>query len=149
MPYIPPASHVTLLASLKRERLLPVPGEVLAKMSQRVDASTVVAHTLIADEHRLVDIARGLGVPTAQTDHFLLKHENDEVRKGEPLALRKTFFGLARTPVPSPVDGEVIIAGDGKALLAAFSKPLELKAGLPGTIPDIIPDRRSEEHTTE
>ena len=141
MPYIPPTSHVTLLATLKRERLLPMPGEVLAKMNQRVEVSTVVAHALVADEHRLVDVARQLGVRNDKAETFMVKHENDEVKKGEPLAIRKTALGLATTRVPSPVDGLLVLSGDGKALLAAISKPFELRAGLPGTIVDLVPDR--------
>lgn len=148
MPYIPPTSHVTLLATLKRERFLPRPGRVMAKMAQRVEASNVVAQTIIAHEHRLVDIARKLGVPNDKADTFMVKHEEDEVKKGEPLAVRKTFLGLATTRVPSPVDGSVVLAGDGKALLAAISEPFELRAGLSGTIVDVIPDRGVAIETT-
>src|SRR5688572_23313104 len=141
MPYIPPTSHVTLLASLRRERFLPIPGQVLAKMSQRVAASDVVAQTLIAHEHRLVDVARKLGVSNDKAERFMLKHENDEVKKGELLALRRTFLGLMRIPAASPVNGSVVLSGDGKVLLAAISQPFELKAGLPGTIVDVVPER--------
>jgi len=141
MLYIPSTSHVTLLASLKRERLLPAPGTVVVKMSQRVEASNVVAHAPIAHEHRLVDVARRLGVPNDKADGFMLKHEDDEVKKGEPLAMRRTFLGLVQTPVPSPVNGSVVLVGDGKVLLAAISQPFELKAGLPGTIVDLVPER--------
>lgn len=141
MPYIPPTSHVTLLASLKRERRLPIPGHVVAKMSQRVEASNVVAQTLIAHEHRLVDVARKLRVPNDQAERYMLKQENDEVKKGELLAMRRTFLGLVQIPMASPVNGSVVLSGDGKVLLAAISQPFELKAGLPGTIVDVIPDR--------
>jgi len=141
MPYIPPTSHVTLLATLKRERFLPIPGKVVAKMGQRMEASNVVAHTIIAHHHRLVDIARRLGVPNDKADHFMVKQEGDPVKKGEPLAVRKSFLNLVTTREPSPVDGEVVLVGDGKVLLAAISEPFELKAGLPGTIIDLVPDR--------
>ena len=141
MPYIPPTSHVTLLATLKRDRFLPIPGQVLAKMGQRVEASNVVAHTLIAHEHRLVDVARELQVPNDKADAYMLKQETDQVKRGEPLAVRRTFLGLGRRPVPSPVNGSVVLVGDGKALLAAIAQPFELKAGLPGTIVDLVPER--------
>jgi hypothetical protein len=127
MAYVPPTTHVTLLATLRRERLLPVPGEVVVQPGQRVEASDIVAHALVADAHRLVDVTRAR----------LLKQEGEPVKKGEPIAQRRAALGLGHIPVPSPVDGYLMFVRNGKAVLAAISKEFELRAGIPGVVANV------------
>jgi hypothetical protein len=141
MAYVPPTTHVTLLATLRRDRLLPIPGEVLVQPNQRVEAADTVAHAFIAEEHRLLDVARALDVPKEAMAAFMLKRNGDPVKKGEPIAMRKTALGLGRKTVYAPVDGFLVVAGDGKALLASTSKAFELRAGLPGTVVSILKER--------
>jgi hypothetical protein len=68
MPYLPETSHVTLLATLQRERLLPMAGTIIVQARQRVEASDVVGRTVLAEGHRLVDVARLLGLPADKAD---------------------------------------------------------------------------------
>jgi hypothetical protein len=148
MAYIPPTAHVTLLATLRRERLLPASGDVLVHPGQRVEAVDIVAQAIVPDEHRLVDVARALGVPPAKSAAFMIKQDGEAVKKGEPIAVRKTALGLARREVRSPVDGSLVVAGDGKALLASLSKPFELRAGLPGNVVGVVEGRGPVIETT-
>jgi hypothetical protein len=138
MAYVPTTTHVTLLATLQRDRLLPAPGEVTVQENQRVDAATIVARTTLAKQHRLVEVARKLGVPPRRLEAFLVKHEGDAVKKGEPLASRRELF-LPRE-VLSPVDGTIVAIGEGKALIAAAEPPTEMRAGMPATVTRIMTD---------
>jgi hypothetical protein len=138
MAYVPTTTHVTLLATLQRQRLLPSPGEVAVQENQRVDATTIIAQATVAKQHRLVDIARKLGVPPKRVEPFLVKHEGDSVKKDDPLATRRELF-LPRDAL-SPVDGVVIAVGDGKALIAVTEPPLEIRAGVPATVTKVITD---------
>ena len=138
MAYVPPTTHVTLLATLQRERLLPAPGEVVVQENQRVDASTIIARVTLAKQHRLVDIARQLGVPANQVDAFMVKHEGDLVKKDELLATRRELF--LPHDILSPVEGLLLAVGEGKALIAVAEPPLELRAGMPATVIKVIPD---------
>lgn len=138
MPYLPTTAHVTLLATLRRERMLPLAGSVIVQAKQRVEPTDVVARTFLADHHRLVDVARALGLPDDKADGAMLKHDGDPVKAGEPIAVRKTGLGLLRRTARSPVEGRLVVAAGGKALLAAISKPFELRAAIPGQVVTIL-----------
>ena len=138
MAYLPTTAHVTLLATLRRERLLPLAGNVTVQARQRVEPTDVVATSVQADGHRLVDVARALGLADDKADSAMVKHDGDAVKAGEPIAVRKTGLGLVRRTARSPVEGRLVVAAGGKALLAAMSKPFELRAALPGVVVTIL-----------
>jgi hypothetical protein len=148
MAYIPPTVHVTLLATLRRERMLPVPGEVLVAPGQRVEAATVVAQAIIPDEHRIIDVARELGVPNEKAAAFMVKQDGEPVKRGEAIAARRAAMGLGRRVVASPVSGSIVLSGGGQALVAANSGNFELRAGLPGTITNTLSERGVVVETT-
>lgn len=141
MPYIPNTSHVTLLATLRRERLLPLAGEVIVETRQRLEASDVVARTYLAEHHKLVDVARKLGLPPEKADKAMLKQDGDPVKAGEAIAQRKVLFGLLPRTARSPVEGRLVAAAGGKALVAAIARPFELRAGMPGSVVTILQSR--------
>jgi hypothetical protein len=43
--------------------------------------------------------------------------------------------------VRAKYDGEVILAGDGQVLIEVIKNPFQLKAGIPGEVVELIPDR--------
>src|SRR5205085_2149899 len=141
MPYLPETSHVTLLASLQRERVLPMAGTIVVQAHQRVDASDVVGRTVLAEGHRLVDVARLLGLAADKADGAMVKTDGQPVKAGEALAKRKTTMGLLTRSARSPVEGRLVAAAGGKALVAAISKPFELRAGIPGSVVTILQAR--------
>jgi hypothetical protein len=141
MPYLPATSHVTLLATLQRERMLPMAGTIIVQARERVEASDVVGRTVLAEGHRLVDVARLLGLPADKADDAMVKKDGQQVKAGEALARRKTTLGLLTRSARSPVEGRLVAAAGGKALVAAISKPFELRAGIPGNVVTILQAR--------
>jgi hypothetical protein len=137
--YIPPSVHATLLATIRRDRLLPVMGDVTVQPRQRVEATDMVARALVAEKHLLINYARELGVKPEKADSYLLKAEGEMLKKGENIAVRKGALGLGKRVLRSPVDGRILmLTGRGEALTAAYKTPLELQAGMPGEIVNII-----------
>jgi hypothetical protein len=132
MAYIPQTSHVTLLATIRRRRALPAPGELVVSEGQRVSAGDLIGTCEIAESHQLLDVAGKLGVKVAKLEPYLLKREGDLVKKGENIARRKGLFGLSRTATAG-ADSRLVLYEEGKALLARV-RAVEVRAGLSGRV---------------
>lgn len=133
-----PVTHILALTAIQRERLLPVPGVVNARINQRVSASDVVAEAHWAREHVLIDVARKLGVASAVADRLIRCAEGDQVVANALIASGK---GVFPREVRALRDGRVAVVGGGRVLLEVGEVNVELRAGLPGQVTQIVPDR--------
>lgn len=131
-------THFLPLATIRRERLLPVPGRVVARRGQRINPTDVVAEAITEPEHILLDIGRGLGLAAQEADKYLAVKGGDQVGEGDVLA---GPVGVARRVVRAPQDGIVVAAGEGQILLQLDEPPFELKAAYQGVVADLIDDR--------
>ena len=71
---------------LKKKRLLPIPGKVLAAMDQQVDALDIVAQTELPGKVFSVNVANRLAVGPDEIKNFMVKAECDPVKKVEIIA---------------------------------------------------------------
>ncbi|HEX7973129.1 MAG TPA: hypothetical protein VF498_01865 [Anaerolineales bacterium] len=133
-----PVTHILPVTTIRRERLLPVQGKVLVRKGQKVVATDTLAETNLTPEHLLLDLARGMGMPAEKVDGYIQCKAGDQVSEGDILA---GPVGLTRRVVRSPRRGRVVVAGGGQILIEIQGQPFELKAGLPGTVIDLIADR--------
>ncbi len=132
-----PVKHISPLTLIQRERVLPIPGRVVARQGQAVSPTDVIAEYVLAPKYFILDIAEGLNVAPDKADKLLQCHKGDNVSKGDVVA---GPAGLFQRVVRAPFSGQVKLAGDGKMLIEAFVSPVELRAGLDGTVTRIIPD---------
>lgn len=126
------------LASIKRERVLPVTGNVLVRRMQKVSPTDVIVVAPMAPEFILLDIARGLKVSSSRADELLQRAAGDDLAKGDVIA---GPVGLFQRVIRAPEAGQVKIAGEGKVLFEVTSAAYELQAGMEGTVTNIIPER--------
>lgn len=133
-----PVTHILALTTILRERLLPVPGVVTVRLNQRVSANDVVAEARWAREHILLDVARKLGVSTLAADRMVRCKVGDELTANTLVASGR---GLFPREVRTPRDGRVVVVGGGRVLLEVGETNIELRAGLPGLVMQIVPDR--------
>jgi hypothetical protein len=131
-------THFLPLTTIRRERTLPSAGKVLVRKGQRLSATDVVAEANLNFEHRLLDIGRGLGLNEEEADKYVQVKAGVTVAEGDVLA---GPVGLARRVVRSPHSGRVMLVGSGQVLLEVQGQPFSLKAGIPGDVVDLIPDR--------
>lgn len=133
-----PVHHVTGLTTIIRERLLPVSGNVVVRIQQKVTAGEVVAETRWAREHALLDVARMLGVSPAAADKLIKCQIDDKLAASAEIAVGRGFF--PRT-VRTPREGRVVAVGGGQVLMEVGEAKMELRAGMPGTVIQVIPNR--------
>src|SRR5512134_3908074 len=109
-----PVLHVLPLATIVRERTLPVAGKVNARVDQRVSPTDVVAEANFAREHVLLDVARTFGIPAAAADKLIKVNQGDKLAQG---ALVAEGVGLFPRPINAPRPGRVMVAGGGQVLM--------------------------------
>lgn len=129
---------------LKKERILPLKGEVTVKKGDRVKADDIVAKTSLPGNVVPYKIANKLGVTPQMLGNFLKVKVGDHIKKDQILAETKGLFGtgLFKSSVKSPIDGEVesVSPATGNAVLREPRIPVEIKAFIDGVVTDVIPD---------
>ncbi len=127
---------------LRKERILPLKGQVLVKKGAKVKAEDVVAETLLPGKVVPFNLANKLGVTPGQLSGYIKITPGQKITKNTILAQNKGLFGLGimKTEVLSPVEGEVesISAVTGQVLLREPRIPVQVKAFMDGIITDVI-----------
>jgi hypothetical protein len=133
-----PRVHVLPLTTIIRERLLPVAGKVNAHVNQRVNPTDVIAEATFAREHVLLDVARTFGISANAADKLLKVKEGDRLIQG---ALVAESGGIIPRSIKAPRPGRVMVAGSGQVLMEVGDTRVELRAGLPGVVTQVISER--------
>lgn len=133
-----PVHHIIGLTSIVRERLLPISGTVLARVQQKVSPVDVVAETKWAREHSMLDVARLLGVSPEMADRLIKCKVGDRLPADAEIAVGR---GIFPRHVRTIREGRVVAVGGGQVLMEVGESKVELRAGIPGTVIEVIPDR--------
>jgi hypothetical protein len=135
-----PGLRVAELTVLRKERRLPIKGEVLVAKGDVVTSDTVVARTHLPGNVQLVNVASKLGLPPEDLPTVMVKKEGDAIEKGEPIATTKGFFGLFKSNVPSPCDGslENISTVTGQVILREPPTPIQIDAYVDGQVVEVM-----------
>lgn len=123
---------------IRRTRKLPQRGKVLVCQGQVVSAMAVVAEAGCAEKHAILDVAAALNLPIEQAMHCLTRACGERVSRGDVLAKRK---GMIERLVCAPQDGVIVKAEAGRLIMTCTQQPLYLRAGMPGLITEILPER--------
>jgi len=129
--YIPPVAHVIPLTSIRRERILPIPGTITVHLNERVQPHDVVAEAEIAPQHKFIDVAQVLGLPAREVSRYLVRDRGDRVLKGELIA---GPAGFTRKTIKAPSDGRIAAVTNGKVLFEFHRDLFTLTAGFPGEV---------------
>ena len=133
-----PIIHILPLTTIVRERVLPVAGKVNVHVNQRVNPTDVIAEATFAREHVLLDVARAFGISANAADKLIRIQEGDRLTQG---ALIAESSGLFARSIKAPRPGRVMIVGSGQVMMEVGDTRVELRAGLPGVVSQVIPDR--------
>lgn len=137
-----PGLKVSELVRIRKRRILPLKGEVLVQVGDRVNPDTVVARTFLPGKVEIYNAAGLLGVDPKELGDHMIKRVGDWVEANEAFALSKGFFGLLKTQVKakfrsriesiSPLTGQVILRGEPEAV--------EIRAYIKGWVVELIPE---------
>jgi hypothetical protein len=134
-----PGLKVAAFTVLRRERKLPLAGKVVVEMGRKVEAETVVARTELPGNVQTVNAANMLGVLPEDVADCLTVPVGSAVKKGQPFAESRSFFGLFRSRCVAPVDGtlESLSAVTGQAIVREAPIPVEVDAYVDGTVVEV------------
>ena len=135
-----PGLKVSEKAVIHKERRLPLKGEVVVKIGDRVKADDIVAKTAIPGDVETLNIAGRLGVSPEDIHEFLKIKIGQQIKKDDIIAETSGFLGLFKTIIKSPLTGSVenISSITGQMILRHPPKPIEVDAYIDGYVTEII-----------
>jgi hypothetical protein len=140
MVYYPSLTRVMPLTTIRRERILPLPGEVLVHEGARVEPTSLVARAEVPGRYYILNVAQELGLsPLAAADKYIKVRQDQPVKAKQILAVRRTSLGLVPRVIRAPQDGVVYAVGGGRVLLKSAGEPIEVRASLPGRVSNVLP----------
>ena len=139
--YYPVSSRITALTTVRRERLLPAPGQVLVGPGEMVGPADVVARCQLPGEIRVLDVCRNLGIPRKRAAKYIRKSAGDTVQVNDLLAAPRGPLGQLRKGCRSPVEGQIVEIRDGLILIESAATTLELRAHIRGEVANVMPNR--------
>lgn len=131
MRVIPRLTHASPSALIRRERRLPVPGNITVRVNKRVKAMDVVGEAEVGNRYAFIDIAGSLGIPQDRVQEVLVRDVGDRVDAGDVIA---GPVGLARRSARAPAKGRIVHISDGRALLQLGGRRVQILAGFPGLV---------------
>ncbi len=127
---------------IRKTRRLPLKGQVLVSLGEKVEPATAVARTELPGNAQVVRAAQMLGVEVRDLPNALRKQVGDRIAKGELLAETRSFFGLFRSVLNSPVAGVLEAVSDttGNLTVREAPIPVEVPAYVEGVVVEVMPE---------
>lgn len=138
-----PGLTVTERTTVRRRRILPLPGTVLVKVGDAVHADTAVARAELPGKVVPLNLANQLGIAPDEINDYLVKKEHDSVQKDDVLAENKPFIKWFKTEIRSPITGKVesVSTITGQILLREPPRVLELRGYIDGVVAEVHSDQ--------
>ncbi len=135
-----PGLRVASECMVRKERLLPLKGDVLVEKGATVRAKDIVAKTELPGDVEILNASFELACEPKTLADRLLKGEGDPVVHGEVLGTKSGFLGLFKSELLAPCDGaiETISSVTGKILLRKPPIPVDVTAYMDGTVVEVI-----------
>jgi len=137
-----PGLKVAADTMIVKDRRLPIEGDVLVSVGQRVTAGTIVARTELPGKVYPVNVANQLGTSAGRLKSFMLKGIGSTVAEGEVIAQTNGFMGLFASEAKAIISGtiESISTVSGEVILQAHPVPVEIDAYIDGIVVDVHAD---------
>jgi hypothetical protein len=138
-----PRLRVSRCVKHRTRRMLPISGEVVVSVGDRVSAQDVVARTFLPGPVIPFNLSNQLGVAATDVPRCMLKKQGDEISRAELIARSPGIFGMFQKEAFSPDNGtvETISQITGQVILRGAPEPIEVVAYLAGEVVEVIPEQ--------
>ena len=135
-----PGLKVLQNSKIKKERILPIKGEVLKKKGDTVQAENIIARTNLPGNVHMVKVSNRLNISPTDIRDVLLIGEGDTVVKGDLIAQTDGIFGFFKSELLSPISGNIESISDvtGQIAIREAPLPVEIDAYVSGKISQVI-----------
>ena len=137
-----PGLKVLHYTVLKKNRRLPIKGDVKKSKGDKVNADDVIAKTDLPGTVNMLKVANLLNISPADIHDVLMIKEGDSVNEGDLIAQTDGLFGFFKSDVRSPISGTIESISDvtGQIVMREAPMPVEVDAYVGGTVSDVIKD---------
>ncbi len=144
-----PGLRVAETTLITKDRILPLRGNVTVKIGEHMAAEQVVASTDLPGNVTPLNAANLLGVLPGDVRGALIVKEGDKVEKDQVIAEAKSFFGLFKNKLKSPVTGSLEAVSDvtGQMIFRDPPIPVEIESYIEGRVTSIFPEEGVEVQT--
>jgi len=134
-----PGLKVTERTLLRRRRVLPIHGDVLVKVGDRVAAREVIALTRLPGPVTPVNVANILSISPGDLPAAMLVSTGESIAMGQILARSRGIFGWFQKECSAPAAGvvEAISRVTGQVMLRGAPLPVQMRAFLTGTVVEV------------
>lgn len=135
-----PGLRVTADTVVRRQRRLPMKGQVLVAPGQTVAADDIVARAEMPGILHTLRAAQMLHIEPQELEAHLLKRSGEAVGVSEVVALTKGMWGLFKTEVRSPVAGTIedFSAVSGHLRIREKPRRIEVLAHIAGRVAEVM-----------
>ena len=135
-----PGLKVLKKTIFKKERILPLKGDVLVKSGDQLTPDTIVASTNLPGNVQMLKVSNILNIDPKDVVESLQVKEGQEVKKGDIIAETSGIFGMFKSSVESPVDGtiESISQSTGRVVVREAPIPVEVDAYVSGVVDEVV-----------
>jgi len=135
-----PGLRVAADTVIRKNRRLPMRGQVLVTAGQTVVAEAAVARAEMPGAAQLIRAAQMLHVEPQELPRHLVKRAGEEVQAGEAIARTRSLWGLLKNEVRSPISGiiEEISSTSGHIRVRERPRTVEVRAHVAGRVLEVI-----------
>ena len=137
-----PGLKVLQHSKVRKERRLPIKGEVHKNIGDIVKADEIVAETKLPGNVHMLKVANRLNIAPADINDVLSVNGGDSVKKGDLIAETQGLFGFFKTSLLSPISGKIESISDvtGQIVIREKPLPVEVDAYVSGIVSEVIKD---------
>ena len=138
-----PGLEVSEHTTISKLRELPLEGEALVEVGQKVNAETLVLKAELPGQLDIIRVAERMGLDPIDVVGGMKVKKGDTVGKGDLLNETKTFFNLFTSELLSPSEGEIEFFLEANAHLGIRRAPIPLvvNAYVNGEVEEVDPGK--------